>query len=150
MSEPGTDLVLIPHTGELVNLDDPSACAVALDELRTLEGKIKDLKATLADAISQYAEHAGAGKTLNLTGGVRAILRNDKQVVWDAQQLETDLRAAGMPEERIREIVVEEVSYKVAANEAKKAASVNQAYAQAVADARHEIPQRASITVQRA
>jgi hypothetical protein len=150
MTDTGTEMVVVPHTGELVNLNDPTECAVALDELRTLETKIKDIKSVLVDAITQYAEQAGAGKTLNLPGGVRAVLKNDKQVLWDAQQLEEDLRAAGMSEERIREIVVEEVSYKVVANEAKKAASVNSEYAKAVDDARHEIPQRASITVQRA
>jgi hypothetical protein len=54
-----------------------------------------------------------------------------------------------MTEERIREIVVEEVSYTVKAVEANRAASVNPAYAQAVAEARKEIPQRPSVTVER-
>ena len=54
-----------------------------------------------------------------------------------------------MSEERIREIVVEEVSYRVAAAEAKKAASVNAAYAEAVAGARKEVPKRPSVTVER-
>lgn len=149
MSETSTDLIVLP-TGELISLDNPAACAVALDELRTLESRIKEMKAILVDAIENYATAAGAGKTLHLDGGVQAVLKNDKTVVWDAQLLEADLREAGMSEERIREIVVEEVSYKVAAAEAKKAASVNPAYAEAVAAARTEIPQRPSVTVKRA
>ena len=148
MSEPGTELVPLPD-GQIVSLADPSAVAVALDDLRNLEARIKEAKTILVDAIAMYAEHAGAGKTLNLPGGVRAVLKNDRQVVWDAQRLESDLREAGMSEERIREIIVEEVSYRVVGLEARKAASVNPAYAHAVAEARKEIPQRPSVKIER-
>jgi hypothetical protein len=148
VSEPGTELVPLPD-GQLINLHDPAAVAVAIDDLRNLEARIKEAKAVLVDAIAQYAEQAGAGKTLNLPGGIRATLKADRKVLWDAQQLEQDLRDAGMSEERIREIVVEEVSWTVAAAEARKAASVNPAYAHAVAEARKEIPQRPSVKVER-
>ncbi len=148
LNEPGTDLVPLPD-GQLVDLTDPSAVAVAIDDLRNLESRIKETKATLVDALGEYAKNAGYGKTLNLSGGVKVEIKNDKQVLWDAQQLEHDLREAGMSEERIREIVVEEVSYSVAAAEAKKAASVNEAYAFAVSEARREIPKRPSVTVER-
>jgi hypothetical protein len=148
MSEPGTDLVPLPD-GQLVDLSNPTEVALRLDDLRTLEARIKEAKAVLVDAIAQYAEQAGAGKTLNLPGGVRAVLKNDRQVIWDAQRLEADLREAGMSEERIREIIVEEVSYRVVGVEARKAASVNPAYAHAVAEARKEISQRPSVSVKR-
>lgn len=148
MSEPGTDLVPLPD-GQLVDLSNPTEVALRLDDLRTLEARIKEAKAVLVDAIAQYAEQAGAGKTLNLPGGVRAVLKNDRQVVWDAQRLEADLREAGMSEERIREIIIEEVSYRVVGLEARKAASVNPAYAHAVAEARKEIPQRPSVKIER-
>ena len=54
-----------------------------------------------------------------------------------------------MSEERIREIIIEEVSYRVVGLEARKAASVNPAYAHAVAEARKEIPQRPSVKIER-
>ena len=148
LTEPGTDLVPLPD-GQLVDPSDPSAVAVAIHDLRALEAKVKEVKAVLVDILGEYAEHAGKGKTLDLAGGVRVVIKNDKQVLWDAQRLEHDLREAGMSEERIREIVVEEVSYSVAAAEAKKAASVNEAYAFAVSEARREIPKRPSVTVKR-
>lgn len=148
MSDVSTDLVPLPD-GQLVDLTNPTDVALRLDDLRTLESRIKDAKSVLVDALAEYAEHAGAGKTLNLSGGVRAVLKNDTRILWDAQHLEVSLRAAGMPEERIREIVVEEISWTVKAAEAKKAASVNPNYAAAVNEARTEIPQRPSVTVER-
>lgn len=148
MSEPGTDLVPLPD-GQLVNLQDPTAVAIAISDLRHLEARIKEAKSVLVDAIHQYVGEAGRGKTVDLPNGVRVVVKNDRKVLWDAQQLEQDLREAGMTEERIREIVVEEVSYTVKAVEANRAASVNPAYAQAVAEARKEIPQRPSVTVER-
>jgi len=146
--EPGTDLVPLPD-GQLVDLSNPTDVALRLDDLRTLEARVREAKTLLVDAIQQYAETAGKGKTLHLPEGLTVVLKNDTQVLWDAQQLEADLREAGMAEERIREIVVEEVSYRVAAAEAKKAASVNAAYAEAVSGARKEVPKRPSVTVER-
>lgn len=148
MSEVGTDLVPLPD-GQLVDLADPTAVALAISDLRQLEAQIREAKAVLVDAIHQYVGAAGKGKTVDLPDGIRVVVKNDRKVLWDAQQLEADLREAGMGEERIREIVVEEVSYTVAAAEARKAASVNERYAHAVAEARKEIPQRPSVTVER-
>ena len=55
-------------------------------------------------------------------------------MVYDAEAIEEGLREAGMSEERIREIVKEEVTYKVVAKEAKKAAAASEKYA-AIVDA---------------
>ncbi len=149
MTEPGTDLVPLPD-GQVVDLANPTEVAIAIDDLRNLEAKIKEVKSVLLDRLQEYAGVAGEGKTLTLPGGVRAVLTGDKKVLWDAQRLEEDLRKAGMSEQRIREIVVEEVSYKVAAREANKAASVNPEYAHAVASSRREVPQRPTVKIERA
>lgn len=148
MSEQSTDLVVLPTTGEIIPLDDTAACAVALDELRTLEARVRDLKNILIDAISQGVTDAGRGLTLHLPD-LTVVARKNVEILWDAQQLEADLRAAGMDEERIREIIVEEVSWTVRAAEAKKAAAVNPEYAKAVAAARTEVEKRPSIQVKR-
>lgn len=146
MSEPGTDLVL--PSGELVALDDTAACVRALDELRDLESRIKELKGVLTDAIKAESTHWG-GKTLTLPGGIQATIKNDNKVYWDAQLLESKLREAGMPEERIRQIVVEEVSWSVQAVEAKKAAAANPDYAACVEAARTVVAARPTISVKR-
>lgn len=147
MSESGTDLIL-PHSGELVSLADPASCCRALDELRDLEIRVRELKAMLTDAIVDESRRQGA-KTLHLPGNVTAEIKGGERVLWDAQRLEADLRALGCPEERIREIVVEEVSYTVSATEAKRAARANEAYAEAVERARTVVETRPSISVRR-
>ena len=147
MTEPGTELIL--PSGEIVALADTAACAVALDELRALEHRIKDLKTALTEAVASESARQGT-KTLSLPGGVTVIIRDGEKVMWDAQRLEADLREAGMPEERIRQIVVEEISYTVQAREAKRAAAANPDYAHAVAAARSTLEGRPSVTVKRA
>ena len=107
MSEPGTDLVL--PSGELVSLGDTAACVRALDELRDLESRIRELKGMLTDAIQDESRRQGT-KTLTLNGGIQALVKGGEKVLWDAQALEAGLREAGMGEERIRQIVIEEVS----------------------------------------
>lgn len=146
MTEPGTDLIL--PTGELVALDDPTACAVALDELRTLEQRVRELKHILTDAISAASKVEGK-KTLDLPGGIRVQVAGGTQVLWDIEQLERGLRDAGMSEERISEIITTEVSYKVNAAEAKRAASANPDYAAVVEAARSVVETRPTIRVER-
>lgn len=146
MNEPGTDLVL--PGGELISLTDTAACARALDELRDLEHRIKELKAMLTDAIQDESRRQGT-KTLALSGGIQATVNGGEKVLWDAQALEAGLREAGMGEERIRQIVIEEVSYSVQAVEAKRAAAANPEYAQAVEAARTVVAARPSISVKR-
>lgn len=146
--EPGTDLIVLP-TGEIISLEDTAACAIALDELRTLERRVKEAKDTLQDAIEAAKIREGRGNTLHLPGGVVAVVQSGTKIVWDAQQLENDLREAGMSDERISEIIQLEYSYTVKAAEAKKAASSNPEYAQAVAAARREIPGKPYVSVKR-
>ena len=146
--EPGSDLIVLP-TGELISLEETAACAVALDELRELERRVKEAKDKLSTAIEAAKTRQGRGNTLHLPGGVIAVVQSGTKVVWDAQQLEDDLRDAGMEEERIREIVTEEISYTVKAAEAKKAANSNPEYAKAVAAARREIEGKPYVSVKR-
>jgi hypothetical protein len=140
--------VILP-TGEIVNLEDPASCAAAIGKVREIESQLRELKGYAVDALAAYMEHRGSGKTLHLEDGQKVALKGGEEICWDAHQLEDDLRAAGMPEDRIREIVIEEVSYKVVAAEAKKAASVNPDYAAAVERARHAVPARPSISISR-
>lgn len=145
--EPGTELIL-PHSGELVSLTDTAAVCRALDELRDLEIRVRELKAMLTDAVVDESRRQGS-KTLHLPGNLHAEVKGGEKVLWDAQQLESDLRDLGMPEERIREIVVEEVSYTVAAAKAKQAARANEDYAAAVESARTVVEVRPSVSVKR-
>ncbi len=134
--------------GTLVDLQDPAQCAWALLYVRDLESNLREFKGAFTDALVQHSQRVGS-KTLNLDDGQKVEIKGGEKVVWDAQQLEDDLRAAGMPEERIREIVVEEVSYRVQAVEAMKAARANADYAIAVARARHVTEARPTISIRK-
>ncbi len=139
---------LVLPTGELVSLDSPEQCAAALASLRDIEQFVKEAKAAIVGALSEEAQRRGQN-SFALADGTQVVVRRNYDIQWDAQQLEADLRAAGMPEERIREIVVEEVSWSVKAVEANKAAKANPESAEAVAAARSEVEKRPTISLPR-
>lgn len=126
-AEPG-DMVLVPWTGQVVDRDDVPALAVTLADVREHEARVAEVKRGLSQALAEQAELRGT-RTLNLGDGRKAKVSGDTETVYDAEAIETDLRAAGMPEDRIREIVREEVTYRVVAVEANRAAKANPAYA---------------------
>lgn len=147
MTEPSQELV-IPTTGEIVDLTDAPACVSALDSIRDYESRIRELKAILTRAIIEEATRLGV-RSIELPNGDRAEISAGMETVYDAQTIEAGLREAGMPEERIRDIIEETVSYKVSANEAKKAAKANPMYG-AIIDANSSEHQKAQyVTIRR-
>lgn len=146
MSE-GQELA-IPGTGELVDLNDAQACVRALDSLRDFESVIREVKGALTRAIIYEATLQGV-RSIELSDGSRAEISPSTEIVYDAQAIEDGLRAAGMPEERIRDIVEETVSYKVHAREAKKAARANPEYAKVIDEASMEAARQQYVTIRR-
>jgi hypothetical protein len=140
--------LVIPGSGELVDLSDERQCVKALLAVREFEQQLRAAKAALTEAVVERSRLLGE-KTITLSDGLRAEIRGGSEVVYDAQALEADLRALGMPEERLREIIIEEVAYKVSAREAKRAASANPQYAAVVASARHEVEKPHYVVVSR-
>lgn len=125
MSDPGQELV-VPGIGQVVRFDDPPEVAAALAAVRDLEGLLREAKSQLTAALVHHATVQGT-KTLHLENCDVTIKSGDK-VVYDAEEIEAGLRAAGMPEDRIREVVKETVSYSVNAVKAKQAAAANHLY----------------------
>lgn len=146
-SQPSTELVVLP-TGQIINLDDPVSCAEALAACREIEQHVRSVKEACVNALAEEAKRRGEN-VYELPGGQRVAVKRNYDVEWDHVGLEADLRAAGMPEDRIREIIEEEVSYKVKAVEANKAAKANPEYAEAIARARSEVDKRPSISLPR-
>lgn len=140
--------VAIPGTGAIVDLSDGVAAAQALDDLREFEKLIYEAKQALTRAIAAHAEGIGM-LTFELPDGRKAEVTLRPEIVYEAEVIEQRLREAGMPEERIREIVKEEVTYKVVAKEAKKAAAANYEYASIIEDAKTEVPRNPSVTIRR-
>jgi hypothetical protein len=138
--------VSVPGSGELVDLRDPIAVARALDTLREYERMVREVKEVLADRLREE-RHTQGVRQLDYDG-ITVKFSADTETRYDAEGLEDRLRAAGMPEARIGEIVVQTVERKVKAVEAKRAAAVNPAYAEAVELSREIVEKRQTVTVE--
>ena len=140
------EVFVLPHSGEVVSLSEEVTCAVALDEVRRMQAHLNEAVKVLSAAIAARGAVLGS-KTVKLSGGRKAVISGGTAYVYDAQDLEQRFREAGMPEERIREIIREEITYKVNATEAKRAAGANPEYARALEAVRseHEVPYRVDI-----
>lgn len=138
--------IVVPGVGELVNLNDYQSCATALDGIRDLESKLREIKGLLSSAIQAEATRQGV-KTLELADGRKAVLSGGTEYEYDADLLAAELAVAGMPQERIAEIVVPTVTYRVSAVKAKQAAAANPVYADVIEACRREVvtPVRVSL-----
>lgn len=129
--EPGMSLVL-PASGVLVNLGSEREIAIAYRDLKNLKDQISQAERVLREAMRARSE-AMATKTFHIEGVGKVELRGAVRVDWDdPQALEEDLRSVGCPEDVIREIVVETVTWKVDGNRARRAAGANPAYAEVI------------------
>lgn len=146
-AETSTDLA-IPTTGEIVNLDDFQSCSMALDSIRYIESQFRETKSILTRAIGEQAATLGT-RTLELKDGRKAVVSGGTETEYDAEAIEQGLRAAGMPEERIREIVEVTVTYRIKAVEAKRAAGANAAYATVIDEHSREVEKPLSVSIRR-
>lgn len=145
MSETSLELV-VPTTGEVISLDDPSGCLRALTEIRDLEAKLRDAKGALTEALSAEFSRLGT-KTIELDG-VKVELKGGSETVWDVEVLER-LRDLGLPDERMAALVTTEITYKVNASVAKQIAAANEQYAEVIERAKSTIPKASYITIKR-
>ena len=145
---PGRELA-IRATGEIVDLADPLACVNALESIRDLEAELRSVKTVLSQAIAAEGLRQGT-HTLTLADGRKAVLSGGRQYEWDGAQLQHDLLAAGMPQERVWEIVETVVTFKVNAVEAKRAAGANPDYRFAVEACRTEVEAPPRVSIRRA
>lgn len=141
------DLPIDQRLGEL-DLDNVVECAVLLDDIRTLEAQLATAKSRLTAAIVARASVDGE-TSYDLPGRMRATITSGRRSTVAAEVLEAKLREAGMPENRISEIVQEEVTYKVDLRAAKKAGTANPAYAQALEAATTVHESQPSVTIRR-
>lgn len=131
------ELVILPHTGVVVDRSNENEVAAALSELRTLKDNIAAAERQLREALAERAAVLGT-KTLHIPELGKVEVKGGTRITWDAEKLEDRLRQAGAPENLIREIIVEQVSYKVDARRAERAARANPEYAEAIEACREE------------
>lgn len=140
------DFLPVPGTGEVIDLTDPASVAHGLDALRQHKRIVREIEDALTDKLRDERAVQGA-RELHYEG-LRVKFGTDSETVYDAEALEEGLRAAGMPEPRIEEIIQTTVERKVRAVEAKKAAAVNPAYAAAVDASKTVVAKRQTVTVE--
>lgn len=144
---PGTEIEVIPHTGEIIDLSDPVAVAKAYRVVQDLEAQLRQAKGTLGDALIAQKSILGTGtmRFEGLSGPV--TIKGGTDTIYNAVAIKTELLAAGMPRERVAEIVVETIDYKVSAVEAKKAAAANAEYREIIERHRQIFPKRPTVVV---
>lgn len=138
----------LPHSGQLVDLSDEIAVGVALDEVRRMQAHLSHAVRALSEALAERAAVLGT-KSIPLSGGRTASIGGGKTKAYDAEAIERGLRDLGMPEDRIREIVTETITYTVKAVEAKRAAGANPRYAEVIEAATTEIERPVSVSIRR-
>lgn len=132
VEEPGTEIAIMPLTGVVVNLESEREIAIAYKDLRELKDKVLEAERLLKEALRYRSEALGT-KTFHIEGVGKVELRGGTRVDWpDPQALEEELREVGCPEDVIREIVVEQITWKVDGNRARRAAGANPVYAEVI------------------
>lgn len=145
--EPLRNELVIPLTGELVPLDDPGRTAHALEHVRQLKRRLDEARVVLEEALRYESERQGT-RTLHL-GDVDAVVSGGEKVEYDELELARELRAAGLPESRLAELIVETVSYRVDARVARSVAASNPHYAAALSRCRRVVPAPWRVAIKR-
>jgi len=143
--EPGTALVL-PTSGVVVDLADERQVTMAYQDIKALKDAVMDADRRLREAFKEISSLKGS-KTFYIDGLGKIELRGGDRTEYDAQAIEDGLRDLGCPEDVIREIVVETISYKVDGNRARRAASANPDYARVIEDARRTVETLPSVLI---
>ena len=135
-------------TGVDIDLSDPVACAVALDQVRTIEADFGQVKRVLTEAIVKHYRLTGE-RTIELPGGLKAEVKVGNRNLIDPDILEERLREAGMPQANIDALITTTQERKVAAQKAKAAATANPDYKAALEAASTTYQESPNVTIRR-
>lgn len=144
---PASGELVVPGTGEVVDLADEVSVARALKGLRDFSAMVRAADGILTSALIERSRVLGT-KTLNVAG-LKAVVSSGIETVYDAEAIEADLREAGMPDTQIREIVKEVITHKVDARRAKSAAGANADYKEIIDRHTTKFEKRQSVSVDR-
>ena len=144
--EKRTEIVHVA-TGELIHPEDAPAVTLYLKDLRTLKDRIQDEIRFAESLVLAESERQGT-KTLHFDGKLTAKVTGGPESFWDIEGLRERLTELGLPEDRMKDLITETVSYKVNANVAKQLASANEKYAEAIEASKSivEKPYRVSVS----
>jgi len=139
---------LAPLLGK-VDLSDPASTSIAYDDLQEFKKLLREVEGHLKDALLDHARVLGKKTGFVLDGVAKVEIKSNDETVYNVAALRHDLRAAGMPEERIKEIVRETIDYKVMAREATSAGKANEEYAKIFEQNRTVVAKTPTVTVKR-
>lgn len=151
MTEPGVQLeqtreILNPITGELVPVHDLQRVAESVEILREAKRNLDDVIAAFTEATIEESKRLGT-RTLT-AGGIKLVVSSDTEVEWDVTALSA-LRDAGLPEERMNELVKAKVEWKVDALVAKQLAASNPEYKRIIDAAQTRVPAKQYVSIKR-
>jgi hypothetical protein len=149
LRDPHAGAIVDVSTGELIDPSDIAAVAACLKRLREFElvivlGEFAACEEALIEEMTRLGR-----KTLRV-GGLEARQSGGSETVWDAQKLERGLRKAGLPEERLNELVKMEVTYKVDGAVARQLAGANPKYERVIKRSKSKVEKKVYVSVKRA
>jgi hypothetical protein len=137
--------LVLPGLGTVIERK-PSEAARALQEVRSLEEKLREAKRLLTEVIVEESARLGA-RTLRF-GDIEVEVKGGEEIEWDVGEL-LNLVRRGLPQERYEQLVKVQVTYKVSASEAKRIASSNPLYAEIIERAKSRKPAPYYVAVRR-
>src|SRR5262245_6081889 len=130
--------IVLPVSGEVINLTQPTHVAQALDQVREWKRRLDEIRAVLEDALRLESERKGT-KTLHLDG-ITAVVSGGEKVEYDTEKLADLLLEEGLPASRLAELIAIQITYKVNQAVAKSVAAANPRYALALETCRTVAP----------
>lgn len=136
--------LVVPGTGEVVDLGNPDDAARVWLRLRELDGQLKTAQTIVKRALVQHARDGG-GLTMNVPAG-EVKITEPVDIAWDMAVLR-ELTKAGLPQARYDELVTTTISHKVSATVAKQIAKAKPEYADIIGRAETRTPKGETVSV---
>jgi hypothetical protein len=140
-----TPEIQLPLTGEIVDLRQPEQVAVALHSVREAKRILDQARQLLEEVLVHHSQKAGT-KTLHLDH-VTAEISGGSRTDYDLDTLRNGLTRAGLPQDRLGQLIVETITYRVNASVAKSVEAANPAYAAVIERARITQPAPWRVTI---
>jgi hypothetical protein len=139
--------IVLPFIGEAIDLHNLDEVASGLEQVRELKRRLDEVRGLFENVIRLRSREVGT-KTLHL-GSVDAVVSGGSRPEYDVELLAEALRAAGCPEQRIDELIVATITYRVDQRVARQLAGANPAYGAALAEARRDVPAAWRVAIKR-
>lgn len=150
MDEPVNALPAVPE--QLLNVQSGELLPATLENAGLVLRAARDMRSRISDVITDATQFVversriAGTKTLH-EGDWQLVVRGGDKTDYDLEVLERELREAGCPEERLNELITQEVSYKLNRSVLKQLTAANPDYRAAVEKAAHESWEPFSVSV---